>query len=68
MSDMKWYTTSVEINLVNEPYEERKRKKQASTGMIEARHGKWAYQIKGLRRWDQSWIFNTVTMELKPAK
>ena len=69
MSDMKWYSvTSVEVNLVNEPYEARLRRERVRTGVVCFRHGKWALQLKGVKRWDRTWTFNTLTMEMKPAK
>lgn len=65
--EKEWYCAKTEINLVNEPYEARMRKQRAR-GMLEGRYGKWAYELKGIKPWKGAWIFNTTTLELKPAK
>lgn len=65
--EKEWYSVKTEINLVNEPYEARMRKERAR-GMLDGRYGKWAYQLKGIKPWSRSWIFNTATLELKQAK
>jgi len=65
--EKEWYSAKHEINLVNEAYEARKRLERVQ-GVLSYRYGKWAYQLRGITPWSKTWIFNTTTSELKPAK
>jgi len=64
---MNWYSATIDLNLVNEVYEQRKRIER-SRGMIGDKYGKYSYQLKGIKSWKRTWIFNDATLDMKPAK
>ena len=65
--DKEWYSAAKDINVVNELYEMKKRRER-TRGSISVRAGRFAYELKGLKSWQRTWIFNTETLVMKPAK